>query len=117
MARTKHLVALAVALVDGIAAERGAYELARSSGVRSGVLYPLLSRMVEAGWLADRWLDADPAVSRPRRRVYSVTDCGAVELGAIVASAHAIADRGRLVGCRPGSTAQRLSLSRIRGRA
>jgi DNA-binding PadR family transcriptional regulator len=38
------------------------YELSRASGVRSGVMYPILRRLLEAGWvptvgkILGRWL-------------------------------------------------------------
>lgn len=49
----------------------------------SGVLYPILHRMEEAGWIASEW--ADPEGSYPRRRVYRVTDEGRYEMSEFVA--------------------------------
>src|SRR3712207_8962836 len=41
------------------------YDLSKRSGVRSGVLYPILRRLLEKGWLTDGW--EEPAdVRKPR---------------------------------------------------
>jgi PadR family transcriptional regulator PadR len=61
------------------------YDLSKKSGVRSGVMYPILRRMLEAGWLADGW--EDNAKGKPPRRYYRITDLGMAELGAVVAAA------------------------------
>ncbi|WP_410662430.1 PadR family transcriptional regulator [Amycolatopsis sp. lyj-84] len=65
------------------------YGLSRTSGVRSGVLYPILRRMLEEGWLTDGWESQDEAVGRPPRRYYLVTDKGIAELGAVLRRAQA----------------------------
>jgi PadR family transcriptional regulator PadR len=62
--------------------------MSKVSGVRSGVLYPMLTRMLEAGWLTDGW--EDPATireKRPPRRYYELTDLGRLRLGALLADA------------------------------
>jgi PadR family transcriptional regulator PadR len=65
------------------------YELSKQSGVRSGVMYPILQRMLDEGWLADGW--EEPAkvdrVKRPPRRYYELTDAGKTALGALIADA------------------------------
>lgn len=58
--------------------------LSKRAGVRSGVLYPLLSRMLEQGWLSDGWESDDEAIGRPPRRYYELTDRGLRELGAVL---------------------------------
>ena len=47
-----------------------------------GTLYKALGRLERAGLLASEWENADLAAdeSRPRRRLYSVTDLGATSL-------------------------------------
>lgn len=86
--RTTHaLVQVAHALMEDPAAKHWGYDLARRAGVRSGVLYPMLSRMLDQGWLADGWENPDTIQGRPPRRHYTLTDCGKRELGAILEAA------------------------------
>lgn len=52
-------------------------EIGRVAKLSSGTLYPILSRLEGAGWLASRWETEDPqALGRPRRRFYRVTGVG-----------------------------------------
>jgi DNA-binding PadR family transcriptional regulator len=52
-------------------------ELAERVDLRSGTIYPALSRLEQAGWLTSRWEEVDPkAVGRPRRRLYHLTGEG-----------------------------------------
>ncbi len=59
------------------------YALSKKSGVRSGVLYPQLDRMMGEGWLEDHWEEHDEAKKRPPRRYYTLTDKGRMNLGAV----------------------------------
>lgn len=59
------------------------YALSKRSGVRSGVLYPQLDRMLGAGWLEDHWEERTEGQKRPSRRYYTLTDEGRRELGAV----------------------------------
>lgn len=61
-------------------------DIRKRSGVRTGTLYPILWRMLEAGWLEDDWEDRAQAVSRPPRRYYKITASGKVALAALAAS-------------------------------
>jgi PadR family transcriptional regulator PadR len=64
------------------------YELSKRGGVRSGVLYPILHRMLNEGWLVDGWEDpADIREKRPLRRYYELTDEGREELGGLIEAA------------------------------
>lgn len=64
------------------------YELSKQSGVRSGVMYPILQRMLDEGWLDDGWEDqANGRAKRPARRYYELTDEGKAALGALLAEA------------------------------
>ena len=64
------------------------YELSRQAGVRSGVLYPILHRMLDEEWLTDGWEELDPSVDkRPPRRYYRLTEEGARQLGAVLQAA------------------------------
>jgi PadR family transcriptional regulator PadR len=60
------------------------YDLVKSTGIRSGALYPLLGRMYDECWLDDGWEDpTEIRESRPPRRYYTVTEYGLEQLGAI----------------------------------
>lgn len=88
---TYALVVLAQAIVtmdrDGDGRLWG-YALSKESGIRSGVLYPQLDRMLGEGWLVDDWEDpAETDRNRPPRRYYRLTDSGREHLGAILRNA------------------------------
>jgi PadR family transcriptional regulator, regulatory protein PadR len=52
-------------------------QIARSAGLASGTLYPILFRLEEAGWLISHWEEVEPSeVKRPRRRLYHMTPLG-----------------------------------------
>jgi PadR family transcriptional regulator PadR len=65
------------------------YALSKKSGVRSGVLYPTLDRMMGEGWLEDHWEERSNARKRPPRRYYTLTDKGRMNLGGVVRRAEA----------------------------
>lgn len=53
-------------------------ELAKSSGLKPGTIYPSLARLESAGWLSSYWEEVDPSeAGRPRRRLYRLTGEGA----------------------------------------
>lgn len=90
MKRTKAVGELAVALMTDPNGRHWGYELTKLTGLRSGVLYPILHRMLAAGWLDDGWEDAPPVGgkrSRPPRRYYELTDVGREQLGAVARAA------------------------------
>src|SRR5215475_14389202 len=89
MRRTYALVQVAIALMTDASVRHWGYELSKLSGVRSGVMYPLLQRMLDQGWLADGWEDQAQVgkAKRPPRRYYELTDEGKIALGALVAEA------------------------------
>lgn len=63
------------------------YDLTQRAGLRSGVLYPLLHRMLEEGWLEDGWEEPAPGRRKaPPRRYYVLTEVGAERLGAVLAA-------------------------------
>src|SRR5262245_8885299 len=72
---------------------RYGYDLARETGLGSGSLYPILTRLSECGWLESRWEDA-PAGGRPPRPLYRLTAAGRTEARAVLDDALA---RGRPV--------------------
>lgn len=90
MRKTHALVQVAMSLLDDPTGRRWGYELSRQAGVRSGVLYPMLTRMLDAGWLTDGWEDPTTIYEkRPPRRYYELTDDGRLALGAVVQQARA----------------------------
>jgi PadR family transcriptional regulator, regulatory protein PadR len=85
MRKTHALVQVAMALVSDPTSRHWGYELSKKTGVRSGVLYPMLTRMLDEGWVEDGW--EDPATirdKRPPRRYYELTDRGRLGLGAVL---------------------------------
>ncbi len=65
------------AFISGPGDETSGAEIARSTKIPSGTLYPILVRLEKAGWVKSRWETADPhALGRPRRRLYQVTGVG-----------------------------------------
>ena len=60
-------------------------EIAKQTGLASGTLYPILTRLEDSGWLESRWetgLAKD--LARPRRRYYKITPEGARNVRALV---------------------------------
>lgn len=87
MRRTHSLVQVALALSRDVVGKHWGYELSKASGVRSGVMYPILDRMLQDGWLSDGWEVPAPDTRRPRRRYYELTDKGRREIGAVTQEA------------------------------
>lgn len=74
---TQTLAVLSRMLADPTAEHYGT-ELSRLVGLKSGTIYPLLDRLLKAGWLERRWEAVEPTVEgRPRRRLYRLTPAGA----------------------------------------
>lgn len=66
--------------------EMAGAEIAQTTKLASGTLYPILLRLEDAGWLASRWETDDPAtLGRPRKRFYRVTGLGAKKAKAVFA--------------------------------
>src|SRR3982750_3826193 len=77
-------------------------EICKASGLASGTIHPILSRLEQAGWLTSRWEDIDPhEEGRPRRRFYSLSPEGAER--ARDALARRTASAPHLRGLRPGA--------------
>jgi DNA-binding IclR family transcriptional regulator len=92
---------LAAFLADP-AEDRYGLELMEVAELPSGTLYPILTRLQQAGWVESHWEEVDPAVAgRPARRYYRLTADGVV-------SAHAAIDSlPRLAPAKPASPATR----------
>ena len=53
-------------------------DLSKRSGLKPGTIYPILDRLLKAGWLQREWEAIDPVTEgRPRRRLYRLTALGA----------------------------------------
>jgi PadR family transcriptional regulator, regulatory protein PadR len=67
------------ALLADPTAELYGLEIAERTNLLPGSTYPILTRLLEAGWIQDRWEEVDPHDERrPRRRYYRLTEDGAV---------------------------------------
>jgi PadR family transcriptional regulator, regulatory protein PadR len=88
MRKTYALIQVAMALLGDPTGRHWGYELFKQAGVRSGVLYPMLTRMLNEGWLEDGW-EAPTTIrdKRPPRRYYQLTHKGRLELGAVLQQA------------------------------
>jgi len=64
-------------LLDDPQVRRYGLEIMRATGLASGTLYPILTRLQETGWVRADWEDIDSSVEgRPARRYYSLTPEG-----------------------------------------
>lgn len=54
------------------------FEIGRATGLKAGTIYPILARLVAAGWVEDVWEDPEVgrAEGRPPRRYYRLTTTG-----------------------------------------
>lgn len=84
MRRTHSLVRLLHAFGEDPTGHHWGYNLSKRSGLRSGVLYPILHRMLDEGWLTDGWEEPVTLGRRPPRRYYQLTPDG------LSACAHAL---------------------------
>jgi PadR family transcriptional regulator, regulatory protein PadR len=51
------------------------YELMKTTGIKSGTLYPVLMRLDERGLLESKWMPAETQ-GKPPRHAYRLTDAG-----------------------------------------
>lgn len=99
MRKTHALIQVAQALMADPGGQHWGYDLSKRAGVRSGVLYPVLHRMLDERWIEDGWEErADITGKRPPRRYYKLTGEGHAELAAILAAARSDARFRVLVG-------------------
>ena len=74
---TVPVAAVLAALLAEPDAERYGLDLIGQTGLPSGTLYPLLTRLQQAGWVEASWEQIDPAAAgRPARRYYRLTPTG-----------------------------------------
>jgi len=88
--RTTHaLIAVAQAILDNPDERHFGYDLIQRSGIQSGILYAILRRMLEHGWLEDAWEHpTETTHGRPPRRYYTITPAGRTELEQLVNDAN-----------------------------
>ncbi|MDE3720833.1 PadR family transcriptional regulator [Nocardiopsis sp. N85] len=65
-------------------------QLCEATGLAAGTVYPILTRLVNCGWVDSRWETPDEQADagRPRRKYYRLTGEGAREAGMALAEAH-----------------------------
>jgi len=63
------------ALLANVSADHYGYELMKTTGLKSGSLYPILRRLESYGWV-EQHSEPSPHPGRPRRKVYRVTAKG-----------------------------------------
>jgi PadR family transcriptional regulator PadR len=72
-------------------------ELSKRSGLKPGTIYPILDRLLKAGWVERRWEEIDPAAEgRPRRRLYRLTRIGVPAAKAALEEHRAALDQPRI---------------------
>lgn len=77
MRKTQALARVLRALMEDPTGRHWGYQLSKRAEVRSGVLYPILHRMLEEGWIEDGWEDpGEIRERRPSRRYYELTPDG-----------------------------------------
>jgi DNA-binding PadR family transcriptional regulator len=75
---TMQMLRVLSAILSDPGAEWYGLELCKRAGLRPGTIYPILDRLLKAGWLERHWEDIDPTIEgRPRRRLYRLTGVGA----------------------------------------
>ncbi|HEY3506609.1 MAG TPA: PadR family transcriptional regulator [Actinocatenispora sp.] len=94
MARKPRITATVAAVLAAFLSDPGTprygLDLIRATGQASGTLYPVLSRLTDAGWVTGEWEDAETAQAarRPPRRYYTLTPDGVVAARRELAALH-----------------------------
>lgn len=79
MRKTNASVNVVGALMEDPLGRHWGYEIGKRARVRSGVLYPMLHRMLDEGLLEDGWEEpSEIGEQRPARRYYRLTGEGQV---------------------------------------
>lgn len=70
-------------------------EICKVTGLPSGTVYPVLSRLEQAGWIVSDWepLSSYERAGRPARRYYEFSSDGAAKARAMLAAAYRIGRR------------------------
>jgi PadR family transcriptional regulator PadR len=99
MRKTHALAQILLAFLEDPLSRQWGYDLSKRAGVRSGVLYPILRRMLDEGWLEDGWEEAaSEDRRRPPRRYYKLTPGGYAEVRDLVRVMRDDARFGALLG-------------------
>src|SRR5689334_11196942 len=61
------------------------YKIATTAGRKTGVVYPILDRLVEAGWVTSEWEAGERGERGPRRRFYRLSPDGFEAASALLA--------------------------------
>ncbi|HEX2070851.1 MAG TPA: PadR family transcriptional regulator [Thermoleophilaceae bacterium] len=64
------------AFLDSPGDETYGFELAETTGLPSGTIYPILRRLEDEGYVRSRWAEVDGGGQRRRRRYYELTGEG-----------------------------------------
>jgi PadR family transcriptional regulator PadR len=72
--RTRQTTLVLRELLEASREWRHGYDISRSSGLRSGTLYPILIRLTDNGLLETRWEPSE--TGRPPRHMYRLTQTG-----------------------------------------
>jgi PadR family transcriptional regulator PadR len=91
------------AFLSDPAAHRYGLDLMRATDQPSGTLYPILSRLLDAGWVAAEWEpEHDPAEQgRPARRYYRLTPHGVTAARTAVAELYESLGRAQRIAGKP----------------
>ena len=80
MSTSKATIKVLRAFLDRPSGDQYGFGLMRSTGVKSGSLYPILEKLQHLGWIESHAEDIDETVvGRPRRRLYRLTGLGESE--------------------------------------
>lgn len=77
------------ARLDDTSGELFGAQICRETDLGPGTVHMIVTRLLEAGWLTDRWEDDDGMLDRPRRRYLRLNDGGAAQAREAVAHADA----------------------------
>ena len=94
------------AFLEDPTVDRYGLDLMHATAQPSGTLYPILTRLLDAGWVAATWeAEHDPALEgRPARRYYRLTPHGVTAARDAVAALYqqlSRADRGAAAATKP----------------
>lgn len=86
---TTSVAAVLTSLLADPTADRYGLDLMRATGLASGTLYPILTRLQEAGWIEAHWEEIDATeAGRPARRYYRMTPDGVTAARGELAALH-----------------------------
>lgn len=94
--RTPQTICVLRELLEAPREWRHGYDISRSSGLKSGTLYPILIRLTDNGFLETRWEAAD--TGRPPRHMYRLTQTGTRIARDYVSTAQVVPMNAAVVG-------------------